>query len=164
MANVIYMVEVQLKLPVYLKKILVARYGEVYILKDTSLLGMAISNVLHKKYYAVRRYRDRDNPPKNYRFKELSATYPVKLSVNRAVRKGFEINDTKIHKIVRAIDNSIREELYRTAISNKEEYGIDYQTTFLNFLDQYGIEEEELSYESIRKHFNRVKNNFEYAN
>lgn len=157
------MVTVHLQLPVYLKKILVARYGEEYILRETNLLGMAISNVLQKKYYAVRRYRDRSKKHKNYRFKELSETYPILLTRNRAVRKGFEINETKIHKIVRAIDDSIREELYRKAVENKDEFGVEYQTTFLNFLDQYNIQEEELSYESLRKQFNRVKNKFEYA-
>lgn len=150
------MVKIQLPVPKYLKKILVAKYGDDFVLKEYSLFGMAICNTLMTKNYAVYRYRKRELS-KYYRYKELSEIFNINLSVNKATRKGFEINDNKLHKIVRAIDKSIREELYVTALVNKELYEIDYQTTFLNFLDQYNITEEELTYESLQKHFYRVK-------
>ena len=47
--------------------------------------------------------------------------------------------------------------VYIDCIFNKERYGIEYQTTILNFLDFYDITEEELSYDSLRKDFNRNK-------
>jgi len=151
------MVKIQLQVPKYLKKILVTKYGDNFILKENTLLGMAICNVLMSKNYAVHRYRKNEKLKMLYRYKELSESFNIRLSVNKAIRKGFEINDNKLHKIVRGIDKSIREDLYKTAINNKEFYDIEYQTTFYNFLDEYDITEEELSYESLRKDFNRRK-------
>ena len=143
------MVKIQLQVPKYLKKILVTKYGDNFILKENTLLGMAICNVLMSKNYAVHRYCKNEKLKMLYRYKELSESFTIRLSVNKAIRKGFEINDNKLHKIVRGIDKS--------AINNKEFYDIEYQTTFYNFLDEYDITEEELSYESLRKDFNRRK-------
>ncbi len=151
------MVKIQLKLPKYLKKILDIKYGPDYVLKDSTLFALAISNIMMRKHYAVHRYRLNSKTGKYYRYKELSEVYTIHLSIKTGRRKGFEIDENKLHKIVRAIDKSIREELYISAIINKEQYDIDYQTTILNFLDQYGIEEDELSYESLRKDFNRLR-------
>ncbi|HAD78791.1 MAG TPA: hypothetical protein DCF99_04460 [Flavobacteriaceae bacterium] len=151
------MVKLQLPVPKYLKKILDIKYGPDYVLKDSTILALAISNTLMRKHYAVHRYRVNSKNGKYYRFKELSEVYIIQLSIKSGRRKGFEIDENKIHKIVRAIDKSIREELYTAAIINKEQYDIEYQTTILNFLDQYDIEEDELSYESLRKDFNRLR-------
>ncbi len=155
------MVKLQLKVPKYLKKILDAKYGSELHLKGSTLLGMAISDTLMTKTYAVHRYRKNENQSKYYRYKELSETYVVKLSIKTALIKGFEMDDNKLHKIVRAIDKFIREELYSSAITNKELYDIEFQTTILNFLDQYDITEEELTYESLRKDFNRMREKLE---
>ena len=151
------MVKIQLKVPRYLKKILEIKYGPDYILKDSTLLALAISNTLMRKHYAVHRYRITSKIGRYYRFKELSEVYTIQLSIKSGRRKGFEVDENKLHKIVRAIDKSIREELYTAAIINKEQYDIEYQTTILNFLDQYDLEEDDLPYESLRKDFNRSR-------
>lgn len=150
------MVTLQLQVPKYLKKILITKYGDNYVLKENSLLGMSICGTLIQKSYAIHRFRNGEFANyRKYRYKEMSETFIIKLSVKIAVRKGFEINEDKLHKIVRSIDKSIREELYSMAILNKQLYNIEYQTTLLNFLDEYDIIEEELSYDSLRKDFNR---------
>lgn len=146
----------QIPVPAYLKKILDIKFGDNYNVTCKNLFGMAVINSLKKK-----REKDYEISRKklsgNYRFKESSEYFSVNISIDTANRKGFAHNLDTALRIAKAVDREIREELYCNCIFNKEKYGIEYQTTILNFLELYDITEEELSYESLRKDFNRNK-------
>lgn len=147
----------QLPVPSYLKKILEKRYGENFQASRKTLLGLTIINTLKGK-----RDRDYESARKiytngNYRFKSTKEYYFIRVSVDTAKRKGYVHTQATAEHIVRALDRDIREDLYMTAIFNKEKYGIEYKTSILNFLDLYDISDEELSYDSLRKDFNRKR-------
>lgn len=145
----------QLSVPIYLKKILDIKYGDSFVAKENTLFGMTVLNTLKRKSehdYVFKRNQYSDG---NYRFKNSTEAYFINVSVDRVRRRGFTFDARRCFQIVKAVDKSIREDLYQNAIINKEHYGIEYQTTLLNFLDLYDITEEELSYESLRKDFNR---------
>ena len=149
----------QLNVPRYLKKILDVKYGENYRPRVTELLGISVINALKKKSDRDYTYIRKKSPADNNRFKEKDDVFFISLSIDKAQRKGFAVDQKRAHQIVKAIDRNIREDLYCNALLNHTKYGIEYQTTIENFLDLYDIAEEELSYESIRKDFNRKKKN-----
>lgn len=147
----------QLPVPAYLKKILEKKYGENPTATRNNLLGLTVISTLKGK-------RDRDYEASrkvynsgNYRFKDAQQYFFMNVCLDTAKRKGFTHSMQMANRIVKAYDRDIREQLYIDCIFNKEKYGIDYQTTILNFLDFYDISEDELSYDSIKKDFNRNK-------
>ena len=145
----------QLNVPSYLKKILVSKLGENYRPKEDNLYGLAIINTLKRKSEHNYEYRREHYSGGDYRFKNSTEQFFIYISVDRASRRGFSFDPRRSFQIVKAFDKQIREELYTKAIFNKENYGIDYQTTINDWLNMYDISEEELSYDSIRKDFNR---------
>lgn len=145
----------QLTVPKYLKKILDMRYGDSFKAKENTLFGLTVINTLKRKSEHDYQYHRNQYSEGNYRFKSSTEAYFINVSIDRVKRRGFAFDQRRAFQIVKALDKSIREELYISAILNKEKYGIEYQTTLLDFLDVYDIEEEELSYESLRKDFNR---------
>ena len=145
----------QLTVPLYLKKILEIKYGNPYTAKENTLFGMTVLNTLKRKSDHDYTYTRNQYSGGNYRFKNSTEVFFINVSVDRVKRKGFAFDQRRTFQIVKALDRTIREELYISAIVNKEKYGIEYQTTLLDFLELYDIEEEELSYESLRKDFNR---------
>lgn len=145
----------QLNVPKYLKKILEVKYGDSYVAKENTLFGMTVLNTLKRKSDHDYSYTRNQYTNGNYRFKNSTEAYFINVSVDRVKRKGFAFDPKRTFQIVKALDKSIRDDLYQNAIINKEKYGIEYQTTLLDFLDLYDIEDEELSYDSLRKDFNR---------
>ncbi len=149
------LIKLELEVPVYLKKILELKYGVDFVVTESSMLGMLLLNHLNKK------------TDKNYSILQkhiianrfAKSIYPIFISENLARRNGYVISDDKSKKIIKAIDRDIRNNLYEHAILNHRDYGIEYQTTFLNFLDLYDISEEELTYEALKKDFNRKRKN-----
>lgn len=145
----------QLTVPKYLKKIMDAKFGESYCAREDTLFGMTVINTLKRKSehdYTYKRILYKEG---NYRFKNATEPFFINVSIDRCTRRGFTFDKRRVFQIVKAFDKSIRENLYQTAIVNREFYGIQIKTTFQNFLDLYDIDEEELSYESLRKDFNR---------
>lgn len=147
----------QLSVPAYLKKILDVRFGELYKPREDNLFGMTILNVLKRKSSHDYQFRRNQYTDGKYRFKNANIPYFLNISVDQAKRRGFNLDTKRSFQIVKSIDRNLREELYIKAIFNKDKYGIDYQTTILDWLEMYDISEEELSYESLRKDFNRKR-------
>lgn len=145
----------QLMVPKYLKKILDAKYGENYKARENTLFGMTVINTLKRKSDHDYTYSRDKYSQGDYRFKNNTEAYFINVSVDRAKRNGFAFCQRRSFQIVKAFDKSIREDLYTNAIINKEKYGIEYQTTIVDFLDLYDISDDELSYDSLRKDFNR---------
>lgn len=111
---------------------------------------MVIISTLQKK--SDRKYK--------YDFKKLDSQndyFIITLGMAKAQLNGFQHGQKRAHQLAHLIERNIREELFNTCIFNNINYGIEYQTTILDFLAQYDITEEELSYETLRKDFNRYK-------
>ena len=142
-------ITLHLSVPRYVKKILEFKYGSEYKASETTLLGMVVLNCLQKKSARDYVYK-RQNPDITY--------FTMKVGLDKATRMGFQMNQQKSKQISRAIERDIREKLYTEAITNEMHFGTDFRTTLQNFLDLYDITEEELSYDTIRKDFNRWKN------
>ncbi|WP_418124274.1 hypothetical protein ACNFU2_06555 [Chryseobacterium sp. PTM-20240506] len=142
-------ITLHLSVPRYVKKILQFKYGDDYKAREDTLLGMVVLNTLQKKSDRNYTYK-RANPDITY--------FSLKVGIDKANRKGFQHNQSRSYQISKAIERDIREKLYTEAITNEINYGIDFKTTIQNFLDLYDITEDELSYETIRKDFNRYKN------
>lgn len=145
----------QLSVPVYLKKILDRKYGKEYQAHESSLLGMTVLHTLQRKSdrsYHYSRNRDIDG---HFRFKKNTELFYIYVHLDKAMRNGFTFTEKGAYRIVKALDRQIRQDLYATAIFNKQHYEIEYQTTIRDFLEFNDITEDDLSYESIRKDFNR---------
>lgn len=142
-------ITLHLSVPRYVKKILEFKYGDEYKATETTLLGMVVLNSLQKKSERNYTYR-RENPDITY--------FSLRVGIDKVYRKGFQFNQQKALQLSKAIERDIREKLYTEAITNDLNYGIDFKTTLENFLTLYDIAEDELSYETIRKDFNRYKN------
>lgn len=140
-------ISIALPVPIYLKKILTTRFGEKYAAKEDNWFGILIINVLQRK--SDRRYEYKKNAE--------GEVYVITIAYEKARDKGFGINEIKAKAIIRSITRNFREELYYQAVMNNIHYGIDYKTSIQNILDSYDILEEELSYETLRKDFNRKK-------
>ncbi|QWA38858.1 hypothetical protein [Chryseobacterium sp. ZHDP1] len=141
-------ITLHLSVPRYVKKILQFKYGDDYKAREDTLLGMVVLNTLQKK------------SERNYTYKRTNSDityFSLKVGIDKASRKGFQHNQSKAYQISKAIERDIREKLYTEAVTNEINYGIDFKTTIQNFLDLYDIAEDELSYETIRKDFNRWK-------
>lgn len=137
-----------LAVPRYVKKILEFRYGSEYKATETTLLGMVVLNILQKKTDRNYNYK-KENPDITY--------FSMKVGIDKAVRKGFDFNQKKSKQISNALERDIREKLYSEAITNEINFGVDFKTTLQAFLDLYDIAEDELSYDTLRKDFNRFK-------
>lgn len=137
----------QLPVPKYLKRILEKKYGEDFQATETTLLGLVVLQTLKRKSEV------------NYDYKKQNQNdyFQVWIGVRKAGIKGFVFNQKRSHQLAKTLERQTKEDLFTTAILNKETYSIEYQITLLNFLEFYDIPDEELSYETLRKDFNRHK-------
>ncbi len=140
--------------PTYLRKFVEISFGENYELNHTDWLGILVLGLLQKK----------SHPTYHYAGQKKVANYSDKLQLNftihQANKNGFFLVNSDETKIVKGIDDVFRTGMYRAAVLNQENFGIEYKTTITTYLDAFNITEEELSYETIRKDFNRLKENF----
>lgn len=151
--NIEKMITLTIPVPNYLYKYLVHLYGEKYQPTMYDELGIMVLSVLERKSNATaQRYE-----PKNFKGKNCDKHFVIHLSFSQFERNGFFIFNEKIHTIQAFIDNQFRLSMYRNAITNYNQMNIPYKDSILCFLASYGIEEEDFSYESIRRDFNRKK-------
>lgn len=141
------MIQIKIPVPNYLKKYLLTLYGDNYQATLNDELGILVINCLQKKTYY------------NYKLDMRSATtfFPVNISFSQLDKDGCIISERKIIEIYKTLDYNFRLSMYRSAILNKENFGIEYKKTVLAHLRTFGITEDEMSYSSIRKDFNRRK-------
>lgn len=148
MQNVI---TIQLPVSIYIKKYLVALHGPTYHVSITDDFGILILNTLRKKsiYY---HYKSQ---------KEISTCYSISISFSNFEKYGCGISELQLHQIYKSLDSHFRMTMYRTAIINYHSFGIQYKKSILAYLKSYGITEDEMSYGTIRKDFNRKKSEIE---
>lgn len=141
--------KVQIELPVYLVKFLQTIYGDEYRLNNKEELGIMVLNSLLRKTDPY------------YQFKKLvygrPGIYTFIISDQDYEMRGCELGEADQIMICRVIDRWFRNNLYRTAVVNQQRFGIPVKKTIINYLDVYGVSEDDLPYSTIRKDFNRKK-------
>lgn len=135
----------------YIKKYLTALYGESYKVSINDEFGILIKNCLQKKTYY--KYK----PSKDNR----STHYPIHISISQLEKYGCIIREQQVSEIYKTLDFNFRNNIYRQAVINKTKFNIDYKDSVLAYLSSYGIKENEMSYSTIRKDFNRKKRTIE---
>nr|DAN64617.1 MAG TPA: hypothetical protein [Caudoviricetes sp.] len=147
------MINITLQLPIYLIKYMRTLYSEPYVPKSDDEMGIYILNILQRKTNVSEyQYRER---------KDTLHPYQLSISMSCYEKQGCIIPTDKNALIVKFVDSHFRKELFRNAVLNNHYYCIPYRTSILNSLQAYNITESELSYETIRKDFNRKKNEIE---
>lgn len=136
-----------------IKKFLEGRLGKNYQLSLTDWFGGMIIHMLDTK--KTGNYTIETKSDKN------TEVFNITASIDMANKNGFTI-EAKHEQLINKIVNSLfRQELYTTAIINKKEYGIEYQTTLSNIMDAYDITEEEFSTDALKRDLIRKKETIE---
>ena len=121
-----------------------------YVLNIDDWFGLIVINMLENK------------SSKNYNITptqegQKTEIFDIQLSISAAQKNGFIILPQHETAIFNIVDRMFRESMYKTALINKKNYQIDYQTSINDILDSYDITEEEMSYDAIKRDFNRKK-------
>lgn len=144
-------ITLQLPVPAYLLKYLEFKYGQNYQAKESDWFGLLIISNLEKKrskYYSFKR-------------PEGNNLFQITVGISKAEKSGYAFHPGMLRKIAKAVDVHFRQELYLHAVANFINQDIPYKQSLQNLLDSYGISEDDLEYDSIRKDFNRNKKQIE---
>lgn len=144
------MFTLHISVPTYLKKYLLQTYGNDYKVSYGDDLGILILNLLKNKSNA---YYEFEPKLKN----KESVYFDIKISMSFFDKYGCSFNHNDMELITRSIDKWFRNMLYRSAILNYSHFGVPYKNTISKYLSSFGIGEDELSYSTIRRDFNRKK-------
>lgn len=147
------MIEIQLQLPIYLVKYLKTLYGEPYSPMPDDEIGIYILNILERK-------TSLSEPVYSFQRKS-NVTYTLCINEHNFTKRGCLIPTEKQSLIVKYVDSHFRKEIFRSAVLNYHYYQIPYKKTIITALKTYNITENDLSYETIRKDFNRKKGKIE---
>jgi|GEM_PF-318468 len=142
------MICIELAVTGYLFQYLTAVYGKGYQATHKDALGIVILSVLEGKksiYYEFSKKKEGD------------CIFPIKLSLSFFEKYGCHISDHYLCMIQKYADDEFRRHLFHSALINRQYFQIPYKTTIDRMLAAYGISEDELSYSTIRKAFNRKK-------
>ena len=144
------MIEIKIPLPAYLTKYMQTIYGNPFTLSGDDEVGIYLMQLLQCKTRLAYHY--------HYQEKNTKQT-PLTLHLTPTMAKvaGLAIPEEKIPLIHKYLDNRFRGELYRQAILAYHNHGIPYKDTLLSALETYKIDESELSYDTLRRDFNRKK-------
>ncbi|MGD1319545.1 hypothetical protein [Chryseobacterium sp. 2R14A] len=121
-----------------------------YILNIDDWFGLIVINMLEykgSKHYNITPTQE----------EKKTETFDIHLSISAAHKNGFTILPQYEVAIFNIVDRMFRESMYKSALINKNNYGIDYQTTINDILDSYDITEEEMTYDAIKRDFDRKK-------
>ncbi len=147
---------ITIALPVksYIKKYLETQYGADYKVNISDSFGILILNVLHKKTSYYNYKREKDN---------REESFPIHISLSNFEKYGCGITDMQLYLIHKSIDYDFRMSMFQAAVINHRKFGIRYKESIESFLDSFNISEDELSYSTIRKDFNRKKTKIEQS-
>lgn len=143
--------EVIIEIPTksYLRKFMEVNFGSDVKLTERNWIGVLVLNILKRKTFK--------NP--NYDYKKYNFTYDDSLKfrahLDKTYRYGCILLEPQKFYINRSIEGIFKDEIIKQALINQSAYKIDFKTSILTILDAYDITEEELSYETLRKHYNR---------
>ncbi len=149
--------EVTIEIPTksYLRKFIAVGFGSDIKLTERNWIGVLVLNILKRKTFK--------NP--SYDYKRYNFTYndslTFKVHLDKTYRYGCVLLDPQKYYINRSIDGIFKDEIIKQGLINQSAYNIDFKTSILNILEAYDITEEELNYETIRKHYNRNYKKFQ---
>ena len=147
-------IHLKISVPVYLKKFLQVQFGNSYTVKQTDWFGILLVGQLQKKSSAYYSYKKASN--------DIAVnSYDIIIPSHSAFKNWLFLIKQNENKLINAVDDIFRKQIYYQAIFNQIHYNIEYQTTIKNILESYGIEEDELQYETLRKDFSRNKTEIE---
>lgn len=130
-----------------MKSYLTTQYGKEYVINTTEFLGILMLNVLKKKSFYYKHVVDDSR----------TSVYKLRISLSMFEKYGCSISEEQLTQICKAIDSEFRRCVYSHAILCKNQSGLEYKDAILGFLYAYNIPEEELSYSTLRRDFNRKK-------
>ena len=133
-----------------IKKFLEARVGKNYHLSGTDWFGILLINIFEKK-------QNKFFEPTNKNHSSKTENFRFTMSISMADKNGYTILPKHAVIIHNIVDSIFRETMYVEAIRNKKNYKIEYYTSITNILQSYQITPEEMSYESIKRDFNRKR-------
>jgi len=132
------------------KKYLEIKLGKEYHLSTDDWFGIMIYNFLiykSNKNFKITPKRISDNP----------SFFTVFISENQAEKNGISLTEKQEISINNMVEKIFREEMYNLAILNKTLCEIEYRVSINYFLDSFDITEDDLSFDTIIKDFDRKK-------
>lgn len=141
------MITIEIPVSPYIKKYLIAVYGEKYKLSLKDDFGILVLNCLQKKtYYQYKVEKD-----------DRTTSFPVKISISQFEKYGCLIKEQQLYEIHKTLDSQFRESIYRASIINNVRFNIEFKESIWAHLESYDITEEDIRWDTIRKDFNRKK-------
>lgn len=148
----------------YLKKYLLKKYGDSFVVSRNSWLGTYIIEILDKDYRKSNAQLDR------------KSSYEIKVPSSIVIRNGFDISSTKMKKLDEMIRYIFVSDL-SSYIEVSKASGLHFKNTahksfnkqnamqaIYQFLEFYGIEEGDLRVESLYRDYQRQKDSDNDAN
>ncbi|CAA0239704.1 conserved hypothetical protein [Tenacibaculum maritimum] len=147
LVKILDMVTIEIPVSQYIKKYLISVYGTNYKLSLKDDFGILVLNCLQKKtYYQYKNEKE-----------DRITSFPVKISISQFDKYGCLITEKQLYEIYKTLDYQFRGAIYRAAIVNNIRFKIDYKDSIWAHLESYDITDEDISWETIRKDFNRKK-------
>lgn len=133
-------------------KFLASKYGEVYKVSQTDLLGMMIIPYLTKKVNVVKKSTERKITDQT-----KTKTYTIAISYDYFVRQGFYLSYDQLKFLGRIADRYFREVLFShvaiTAIDNPK----SQMKSIVNFCEAYNIGVEDIDPRTLYRDFYRKR-------
>ncbi len=145
-------ISINIEVSTHIYKYLTALYGDDYVASFRDSLGILILSSLQKQSH-IKEY--------DVKKKELTREYSVHINFSSLEKHGCFISEKQLYKITKSLEYDFRYQIFRTAILNKENFGIDYKKSILKFLESYNIHDSELPYSTLIRDFNRKKHEIE---
>lgn len=146
------MLQLKIPVPTYLKKFLTKSYGDDYKVSFNDEIGVLILNTLKNKsvYHEITLSKNQREYDTDY--------FCVEISLSNFDKYGCHITQKDLILLRKSLDNLFRNQMFRTGVMNQSLMNIPFKNTFEMYLKTYGITEDDLSYSTIRRDFNRKKN------
>lgn len=137
----------------HLRKFLVKKYGTTHTVSQNSILGIYLNDLLDKQY---RRQNSKISS---------DSSYEIQVPKSMVERTGFNINPTKMKRFESFVQKLFRSSLEDYIITTcqsplvikkgKKDYKQDVINAMKQFLESFGITEDDLKFESLYRDYNR---------
>lgn len=140
---------ISIKIPVkpHIKRYISVRYGIEHTLTKKSLLGILIFNILDKKT---------EKPDQS--FSDYTEKYIIQISQQYFYESGFQISLRKRRFLAICLEKLFIEDFCAYIDIAVSKMNITAAESMRIFLDQYGITENEVKFESLYKQYQRHSN------
>lgn len=146
---------INMPLKSYLCKFLTKKYGTYHKVSINSSLGIYLTDLLDKKYR------------KDHRVLKTKTAYPFHFPKTIVEKQGFDMSSAKMKKFelfVQKLFRSSLDDYITTSISSglvipleKNQYKQDVKKAMQQFLECFGISEDDIKLESLYRDYSREK-------